>query len=179
MTTYLGIDLGDHGALAWLGDNADAAGAVRIQDMPVVKAAGRYELDIPALWACLRGNPAQVIVMELLHAMPAAKGGASANFKRCGYMYALRAMCYATGTALLEVPPQKWQKHFGYSKAKATGEGMDTKGWSYLQAAKFFPDGEFKTKRGRLMDGRCDAALLALYGRQVWAGAGNGIGEPQ
>ena len=160
---YLGIDLGDHGALAWLGPER-----LHLDDMPVVKVAGRYEIDIPAMWELFRGDRKSVVVAERLHPMPSIKGGAAANFKRGGYMYLVRTMCHASGVPLLEVAPQRWQRHFGYAKKRAAAEGVDTKGFSYLRASKFFPDAKFKTERGRLLDGRCDAALLALYGRQVW-----------
>ena len=162
--TFLGIDLGDHGALAWL----EGEGGLELADMPVVQTAARYELDIPELWTLLRSRKVAAITIELLHAMPPSMGGASANFKRGAYIYAVRAMCHAIGAPLVEVPPKKWQKYFGYSKGAAEGQRVDTKGWSYLKASRFFPGAEFKSGRGRVLDGRCDAALLALYGRQTW-----------
>lgn len=62
------------------------------------------------------------------------------------------------------VTSQRWKKFF-----KLIGE--DKKG-GYILACKFWPEHahEFITPRGRIKDGICDAALIALYGYEQLEG---------
>jgi len=64
----------------------------------------------------------------------------------------------------LEIPydfvtPRKWQKEV-YDSAKKM---PDPKKVSFERASRLFPKLEFKTKRGKILDGRSDAMLIAYY----------------
>jgi len=59
------------------------------------------------------------------------------------------------------VRAQEWQKHFGITKAKG-----DKKVQSYQIASQLFPEAELTTPRGRKLDGRSDALLIAEWGRR-------------
>jgi len=59
------------------------------------------------------------------------------------------------------VKPQVWQKHFGITKAKG-----DKKVQSYMIACQLFPEAVLATPRGRKLDGRSDALLIAEFGRR-------------
>lgn len=151
-----GIDLGDHGAIAWLGQHEPI-----LEDMPVVRISkSRVELDTKQLWETLLRKEPVVVYVEKLQPMP--KGG-QANFKRGGYLYALRAICTALSVSLIEIRPQEWQKTFGIKNTKE----VDTKGQSYQIASRLFPEMDLKGAKGAIKDGRCDALLIAEYGRRA------------
>lgn len=61
----------------------------------------------------------------------------------------------------MELSIRKWQSHFGI-----WGKGKETKHEAYLLASRLFPRCRLKTERGRLLDGRCDALLMAEYARR-------------
>ena len=65
----------------------------------------------------------------------------------------------ALGISYEFVRAQKWQKHFGITKAKG-----DKKVQSYRIASQLFPTAELTTPRGRKLDGRSDSLLIALFG---------------
>ena len=61
------------------------------------------------------------------------------------------------------ITPRKWQKAM-FDSAKRLD---DTKRQSFEIASRLFPYLELKTKRGKILDGRCDAVLIsALCERQ-------------
>ena len=62
------------------------------------------------------------------------------------------------------VSPKEWQKYYGIA-----GKKGNTKDQAYLIASKLFPGAvkDFKTKRGRLIDGRVDSLLIAGYGARI------------
>ena len=158
-----GVDLGNHGALAWLD-----SGEFRIEDMPVAKLSKtKVELDVQALYqSLLRYRPTRLYV-EKLQAMPPGKGGSSANFSRGQYMGVIRALTASLGISLVEVAPQTWQKTF---KIKTITADNGTKDQAYLIASRLYPEAELKTARGAIKDGRCDALLIATYGRRIEIG---------
>lgn len=61
------------------------------------------------------------------------------------------------------VTPRGWQKVIYDSAAKIP----DPKKKSFERASRLFPDMELKTKRGKILDGRCDALLIAEYCRRM------------
>ena len=61
------------------------------------------------------------------------------------------------------VTPRKWQKVV-YDSAKKLD---DPKRQSFELASRLFPTLEFKTRRGRILDGRSDAMLIAEYARKT------------
>ena len=158
MTRILGIDPMDKGALAWFDDEENLV----CVDMPVVKISKtRLEVDIDSLFQTIRQSRAQKAYVEKMQPMPV--GGGNANFKRGGYSYLLRGLLLAAGVSLVEVPPKDWQKVFGIRTTKDD----DTKTQSYLVASRLYPLYDFKTERGKIIDGRSDAALILEYGRRV------------
>jgi hypothetical protein len=68
----------------------------------------------------------------------------------------------ANGMSPIGVNPNIWHAYFGISSKKG-----DIKQQSIELAKKLFPYIEFKTKRGRILDGRADALLIAEYGRRT------------
>lgn len=58
-----------------------------------------------------------------------------------------------------EIRSSKWKKEFELSSDKSKSVAM---------AKKLFPDLSFTTPRGRLLDGRAEAMLLAEYARRIY-----------
>ena len=81
-----------------------------------------------------------------------------------------RAIFTAAKISFVEVPPKEWQKKFGIKGIK--GDPDATKEQSYLIASRLFPLQDFKTERGRTLDGRSDAALITEFGRAMELGNG-------
>lgn len=155
----VGIDPMDQGALAFM-DLADPVGSLAVIDMPVVHITkSRRELDISGLWSLITDHRPQRAYVEKMQPMPL---GSMANFKRGAYLYTMRCIAHGLGISLMEVAPKEWQKAF---KIKATKD-QDTKTQAYLIASRIFPHLDLKTARDRILDGRCDAVLIAEYGRQ-------------
>ncbi len=151
-----GIDPGDHGGLAFW----DPENGMRVFDMPVIRITKtRVELDVPGFVELLvKMRPVQIFA-ELIHSMPL---GSNANYKRGGYTYAVRLFCATMHISLEEVPPKTWQAAFGIKSKDAS----TTKDQAYRVASRLFPDIEFKSSRGKLLDGRADAVLICEYGRR-------------
>lgn len=70
----------------------------------------------------------------------------------------------------IEVPPGKWQTHFGIVSVKQSG-GESTKQQAFRIARKLYPDADFrKSERSHIAhDGIVDATLLANYGQALFA----------
>jgi hypothetical protein len=80
-----------------------------------------------------------------------------------GYGYGLwRGLIAYAGLPVEVVSVRNWQKAFGIY-----GKGQQTKNASYMVAKRLHPCGQFTTVKGRVLDGRCDAFLIAEYGRRI------------
>ena len=153
-----GIDPMDKGALAFLDHDF-----TEVIDMPTVKITQtRHEFDAFVFIDLIGMRAPDRIYVEKMQPMPI---GSLANFKRGGYLYAIRAVSAALKVSLVEVPPKEWQKAFGIKSSRKGGQ--DTKEQSYLVAKRMFPDIALKTPKDIILDGRCDALLIAEYGRRV------------
>jgi len=174
---FVGIDVGHNGAIAFV----DGDGGYRIYDMPVfsVRRGKRVFVKI---------NEAQLIEMidALTHFVSNGEGEAPLNncifyFEKqkpfpkqgvvsvfeLGKQYGfIRGVLRTRGFRFEEVEPQKWQREFSIVKSK------NTKFASYEAASSLFPRARLKTERGRILDGRCDAILIAEYGRRTYRGRG-------
>ena len=62
------------------------------------------------------------------------------------------------------VTAQRWQKVFGIVKTR------NTKNASFAFCSALFPTATLKTERGRILDGRSDALLIAEYGKRLHEG---------
>ena len=70
------------------------------------------------------------------------------------------------------VNPKIWQLYFGIeTKKDSVGKVTeDTKEQSMKKAKELFPSLMLETERGRILDGRADAALIAYYGQRKLEG---------
>lgn len=160
MPTILGIDPGAYGALVLLHDDD----SLDVIDTPTIKvqvgAKLRSRIDCYALAQALalRKRPA-LAVIEALHSRP--QQSAQSQFA-LGHAVGIVEMAIASlQTPTHFVLPQVWQKAMGVS-SDPTG---NTKGSSRARAAALFPNQAHLFSRVK-DDGRADAALMALYGRE-------------
>lgn len=159
---WLGIDPGLEGALATI-DGDD----VRVVATPIIRSrVDRDEYDLAEMLFALDHAVGQdaYVVLERLHPLHGAKGGAIANYQR-GRATALWQMALvAAQIPHALVLPQVWQR---VMLREVSGE--NTKEKSIRAASRFFPDVDLRrTARSRVAsDGFSDALLLAEYGRRT------------
>ena len=154
---HIGIDPGKQGAIGIieLNDVVD----FKIFDMPLLfnkeidgneiyKILGVYLYEKPVCFIeKAQSMPAQGIVSVFKYGMGYGKLLACLEILKIPYQ---------------EISSQKWKKHFSLIKKD--------KRESVAVAKKLFPEIEFETKRGRLLDGRAEALLIAEYCRRVYNG---------
>jgi hypothetical protein len=158
MRYFCGIDPGLLGAIALI----DARGACkRLVDTPRVGGL----LDFNALFDVIDTCPdATRFWVEVQHSLP---GNRPTSTFSIGETYgAIRGILAALRLPYSEVRASVWQR------AMLTGvPGEDTKARSVRAASTMFPGETFITPRGRVLDGRADALLIAEYGRRKGTGA--------
>lgn len=151
------IDPGLTGAVAILTDNGSL---IRVEGTPVekVKRNGKnktmYDTDgMAGLIRPYAGIENVRGVCEAVHSMPAQ--GVSSSFQ-FGMGYGLwLGILAGLNIPYTTVTPQAWKKHFDLI-------GTD-KSASAEVAKNLFPEHEWYTPRGRALDGKADAALIAQY----------------
>lgn len=149
----IGIDPGKKGAISIITEY----GKYEVFDMPLYPNG---EIDGYAIYKCLEKSFAldydSFCFIEKSQPMP-KQGVVSVFNYGAGYGKLLAAL------EILKIPyqeirPQKWKKYFSLIKKD--------KKESVSLAMKLFPDIEYTTKRGRLLDGRAEALLIAEYGKR-------------
>jgi len=172
----IGIDPGKTGGLVMI----EHDGAVLVWDMPTYQEARtgktlkgkakapKVKVDVPRLAEILKTATREsetIVYIERQWTWPGEGAVQSFNhgeqYGRIIGMLAMRGVPFETPTA------QAWQKEFGVAKPKGS---KTTKGVSYAKASALFPGVTLKTERGRILDGRCDALLIAEYGRRKHGG---------
>ena len=160
----IGVDVGLEGAIACL----DEKGKVLfVQDMPVVFVKkGRKQvrlIDVREVVRIFARVGKQVFVMiEKTSPAPAKCSTPQANWGLGYGAGVIEGVVVAKGLKYEKVEPREWQKYFKFPGQKRG----QTKEMSYYRASQLFPDVELKTERGRVLDGRADALLIAEYGRR-------------
>jgi len=156
--TTVGIDPGVSGAIAHLKPD----GALRVWDIPVRdvatksrKSKKRREIDelvLVSLMDSLNGT----VYLESVSAMPGQ--GVSSMFSFGQSFGVIRGVLSALEYEYRLIRPTIWKNFFGIGANKET---------ALLKCLELFPDNEtlWFGPNGGLLDGRCEAALLAFYGR--------------
>lgn len=153
MAVIIGIDPGFSGAIVHL----SSLGTLEVWDMPVVAdLKGRPVLNLYELYKLLFPKAKKTVaVLEQVASRPGQSAPATFRFGQ-GYG-ALEMGLAAHQIEKRTVTPAKWKKHFGLSKDKGASRGL---------AIERFPKQADLFKRVK-DDGRAEAALLALYGKEV------------
>jgi len=161
----IGIDPGLSGAIAVL----DTDGNIQsIYDTPTytIKKGKRNKnvYDLQELCKILKQQGDAHIVIEKVQ--PLSLGHSSQASFGLGYSLGMwETLCVALQYSYELVPAKTWQKHFGIS-----GKQGNTKTQSYNIASKLFPKASLTGPRGGKKDGRCDALLMAEWGRRRLVG---------
>lgn len=156
MMTYIGIDPGKKGALAFITEEG-----VRVHDMPL-DADDR--IDAQGIWILITSRVVNskfsVCFLEKAQAMPGQ--GVTSTFNYGVEYGAIRAALQIACVPFQEIHPMKWKKEFTLIKKE--------KADSVAVARQLFPDVPLvREKRGGgdiLLDGRAEALLLAEYCRR-------------
>lgn len=157
---HIGVDPGLGGAIAV----ADfSSGDIRIEDMPVMEilSGGKSKKCVSAhkLADMLRvygGRQDVVCAVELVGAMPGQGVVSMFNFgQSTGILLGVLA---ALQVPYFQVSPVRWKKHV----MKDMGKDKDA---SVVKAMQMFPSlsEHLVSKRGKKLDGRAEALLLAHY----------------
>jgi crossover junction endodeoxyribonuclease RuvC len=144
----LGIDPGLSGGLALLHSGA----IIQAAAMPVVKVAGKGEIDLARLGALLRDWAPSHAWVEQQQSMP--RQGVASSF-RTGQNYgALLGFLQASGVPVTVARPAVWKRAMGVPSDKAAAVAI---------ASRLLPSSSHWWPR-RGDDGIAEAALLAAYG---------------
>lgn len=153
MTTFIGVDPGKSGCLAFYQD--DCENGYRFFDWPK-DGNTRVYFDSIIEYMDANVNDIKLAVLERVHALP--KQGVSSCFsfgKNFGQWLTFLDMIHVPYITVL---PQVWQKGL-LSKA----DGVDTKAQCYIVMSRMFPNAELTGPKGGRLDGRSDALALAVY----------------
>lgn len=171
--SFAGVDPGVNGCLAIVRPD----GAVEFHEPPTVavkltgktKTGGdrhRSEYLFSAIADILRESRIDFVTIEKVVAMPAFRGGArvplpASMAQQAGVGFGMWLMGFACfRIACQVVPAATWKKAVMADHAK-------TKEGSVVLASRLYPQvaDQLTTPRGRILDGRAEALLLAHYGR--------------
>lgn len=155
MTTILGIDPGNSGALAFL-NYEDAT--IRIVDMPTFEfttTKNRTEIDRFGVTSEIKAQPLEHVYMEEVFSSPQMGVTSAFNFGRGKGM--LEGVVAALEIPMTQIKPAKWKKDLHVPADKKA---------AVARASQLIPGAasHFRGPRGGTLDGRAEAALLALYG---------------
>ena len=152
MNCFIGIDPGKTGGVAVISEDGKVMVSI---EMPVTSTKEINSAYLYALFTSIKEET--FCVIEKSQSMP--KQGVKSTFSYGVGYGEVRAVLKASLTPFQEVAPATWKKEFNLIK-KAKMDSCDT-------AQKLFPSESFLTERGRMMDGKAEALLLAEYARRL------------
>lgn len=157
---FIGIDPGVTGGLSIIYESAEVF-SIEVPLTPERK------IDCFQIYNRLKGafqavHGSAFCVIEKAQSMPGQGAPATFNY---GVTYGkLLSILDVLRIPYQEVHPMKWKKEFQLVKK--------SKHDSAAAASKLFPDQNFLTERGRLMDGKAESLLLAEYARRIYSRGG-------
>lgn len=149
MTTVLGIDPGNTGALALVGDE----GIVTVEDMPVLD-----KWVNPKLLHIFLGTWADCVDLAVVEKVRSMPGQGVASMFKFGAGWGMCVQAVA-GLPLEQPTPAVWKRHMGLSKNKGASRAL---------ALDLWPGDAERFARVK-DDGRAEACLLAEWGRRLLA----------
>jgi hypothetical protein len=174
----VGIDPGQKGAIAFIDTDKKTKHKEWIIDIPLLPEKG---IDAKKINLMLPHTNAYIF-LEKAQAMP-GQGSVSMFNYGTGYGKIL-AVLEILGLPFEEIRPNKWKTEFGLSglkktnrKEKMTAEEKTAakkqrKEMAVKIAMQMFPrlKNEFYTSKGKMLDGRAEALLIAAYGARKTGG---------
>jgi hypothetical protein len=175
MTLYIGIDPGKQGAIASLDD----AGNYQVLDLPYIgdEVDAHWIWDTVGLWSSEYGDTLVVVEQQvpipvfrkMRKGEPVLGPDGKPEMMRPGakstFLLGKNYGAIVTAIRLVDPPvrydlptPRMWKDAFGLGASKED---------SMKRAEHHFPDAQLHTPRGRALDGRAEALLLADFGRRV------------
>lgn len=167
---FMGIDPGLHGAIVVINGKGEI---VCSENIPLIGS----ELDLRKLWTIFHeyfSEPIHVVI-EQVHAIFGSAASATFTFGRvCGI---LEGFTVANDFNYTLIQPKVWQKEMfqGIPEIKKPSKSgktsrLDTKKMAYIAKTRLFPTATgFETPRGKVIDGKVDALLIAEYARRKLA----------
>lgn len=154
----IGVDPGFSGAVAVLFPEGGIVPSAYVHDMPTVAGAkGKTELNHAELYNKLGARSSSGPTIMWIEKVGARPGqGVSSMFRFGQQVGALEMAAAAHRYELRYVTPATWKAYFGLSADKGTARGY---------AIKRFPALADQLSRVK-DDGRAEALLIALYGRE-------------
>jgi len=150
---YCGIDPGQKGAIALLHKQH-----VVLFDMPLLP---NNEIDARGFSRLFETHTGAFCVLEQAQVMP--KQGAVSGFNYGVGYGTIKAALRLLLIPFEEVRPAKWKKAFslGHDKTESVTKVLEL-------MPGLVDKTEFYTPRGRLLDGRAEALLLAIYAQRMY-----------
>lgn len=150
-----GIDPGNNGALAFLDVQNNT---IRLIDMPTLEfetTKVRVKIDEYAIVAILQQYSLHHIYMEEVYSSP--QMGVTSAFNFGEGKGKIEGISAALQIPMTQVKPARWKKDMRVPADKRA---------AVQRASQLIPGAapHFKGPRGGLLDGRAEAAILALYG---------------
>lgn len=163
---YCGIDCGINGAICFIADNK-----IEVFDMPIIRVRQKNKvktvLDAKKIINIFKERSAKLkyTLIEEVQSMP---GQGSVSGVTIGINFGiLIGILESLNINYSVIHPKKWQKFFNIYGNSAIVDRTARKNDIKLQGkkivTKLYPEIVFETKRGRFLDGRSDAALIATY----------------
>ncbi len=155
MSYYIGIDPGITGAVCIL---IDQGSILDVLDLPVCAMTDKKkEIDVVKLSNILHDyiDFTDYIYLEHVHALP---GNGTVSMFNFGMTYgSIKAVIRCLGFQIVNVSPMAWKNYMGLRKTEKKEVGN--------RVIEIYPHhaDKFVTPRGRVIDGRCDATLIARY----------------
>lgn len=155
MTVVCGIDPGNHGALAFI--NVDTNSMI-VADMPIFEwttTRSRKKVDAYTVTRMFKQyNPVHIYLEEV---WSSPQQGVVSAFSFGMGRGILEGVAAATSLPMTQVKPAQWKKELRVAADKRA---------AVQRAAQLLPSASeaFYGPRGGVLDGRAEAALLALYG---------------
>lgn len=152
---YLGIDPGQQGAIVMI-EIVKKEKKITIYDMPLLSEKG---ISAFGIWSYLIQIDEIFCILEKAQALPQQSSTAGFNYGM-GYGKILSVL-EILKIPFEEVRPMKWRKEYSLP----TGKDVDKKGAAAKVAIQLYPElkEKFYTPRGKLLDGRVEALLMADY----------------
>lgn len=155
MTVIVGCDPGNNGAFAFLDVSNNT---IQIFDMPTIEfetTKTRVKIDEYAIVSLLQRCDIYHIYMEEVFSSP--QMGVTSAFNFGEGKGKIEGIAAALSIPITQVKPARWKKDMRVPADKRA---------SVQRASQLIPSAAptFKGPRGGLMDGRAEAAILALYG---------------
>lgn len=165
---FVGVDPGKAGAIATIRITLNGTEEIEIIDMPLLPGGGidaeRIQAHFKTFIKKAKKNN-ESIFCSLEKAQPMPTQGVVSVFNYGKGYGKLLAILEIMKVPFEETPPSVWKKAFSVPTKKKT----ERKDATAKIAIQLFPNlkNEFYTERGRLLDGRVEALLIAKYSSRL------------